>query len=72
MKEFIFFTNEGYTQDPNNKVIDNMQILGDGTGNNVVEAFTSFKRNQTYLSEFAFKEVIALEYVGDFIRQLEL
>jgi hypothetical protein len=72
MKSFIFFTQEGYTQDLNHTDVNNMQILGDGTGNNVVEAFTSFKRNQTYLSEFAFKEVIALEYVGDFIRQLEL
>ena len=72
MKSFIFFTNQGYTQDPNHKEIPNMQILGDGVGNNVIEAFTFFKRNQSYLSEFAFKEVIALEYVGDFIRHLEL
>ena len=72
MKSFIFFTDEGFTQDPNHKEIPNMQILGDGVGNNVTEAFTSFKCNQSYLSEFSFKEVIALEYVGDFISHLEL
>ena len=72
MKSFIFFTNEGYTQDPNHKEIANMQILGSGDGLDILEAFKNFKHNQSYLSESAFKEVIALEYIGDFIRHLEL
>lgn len=72
MKSFIFFTNEGFTQDPNHKEISNMQILGDGSGENILEAFKNFKHNQSYLSSFAFKEVTALEYTGDFIRHLEL
>jgi len=72
MKSFIFFTDEGFTQDPNDKEIANMQILGTGNGNEILEAFKNFKDNQSYLSEFSFKEVIALEYIGDFIRHLEL
>ena len=72
MKSFIFFTNDGFTQDPNHKEISNMQILGDGAGNNITEAFKKFKQNQSYLSEYGFKDVIALEYIGDFIRHLEL
>ena len=72
MKNFILFTDEGFTYDPSDKEISNMQILGNGSGNNIQEAFKNFKQNQSYLSEFAFKEVIALEYVGDFIRHLEL
>lgn len=72
MKSFIFFTSEGYTQDPNHKDISNMQILGDATGKDILEAFHNFKQNQPYLSEFAFKELVALEYIGDFIRHLEL
>ncbi len=72
MKSYIFFTNEGFTQDSNHKDIPNMQILGAGDGIDILEAFKNFKHNQSYLSEFAFKEVIALEYVGDFIRHLEL
>ena len=72
MKSFIFFTDEGYTFDPQNNEVSNMQLLGDGSGNDVMEAFKSFKHNQSYLSNTAFKEVIALEYVGDFIRHLEL
>jgi len=72
MKSFIFFTNEGFTQDPNNKEISNMQILGTGNGNEILEAFKNFKHNQSYLAEFSFTEVIAVEYIGDFIRHLEL
>ena len=72
MKNFIFITDEGFTYDPNEKEIENFQILGTGEGNDVLEAFKNFKINQSYLSEFAFKELIALEYVGDFIRNLEL
>lgn len=72
MKSFIFFTNEGFTQDPNHKEIPNMQILGSGEGDEILEAFKNFKQNQSYLSEFTFREVIALEYIGDMIRHLEL
>jgi len=72
MKSFIFFTNEGFTQDPNHRDIPNMQILGHGDGKDIAEAFKSFKNNQSYLSEFSFKNIIALEYIGDMIRHLEL
>lgn len=49
-----------------------MQILGDGSGNDVLEAFGNFKREQDYLLERGFKEVIAVQYVGDMIRHLAL
>jgi hypothetical protein len=49
-----------------------MQILGDGMGEDVLEAFMSFKRNQDYLLSHGFKEIIAVQYVGDMIRPLEL
>ena len=72
MKKFLFFTLEGFTFDPNHKELHNMQILGDGAGDNIFEAFVSFKHNQDYLLEHGFKEVIAVQYVGDMIRHLEL
>ena len=72
MKQFLFFTSEGFTYDPLNNEIDNMQILGDGSGTDVLEAFKNFKFNQSYLAQYAFKEVIAVEYVGDMISDLEL
>lgn len=72
MKDFIFITDEGFTYDPNNKLIENMQLLGSAQGKDILEAFKNFKQAQSYLSEFAFKEVIAVEFVGDFIRNIEL
>jgi hypothetical protein len=72
MKEFIFFTTEGYTFDPNNKPINNMQILGSSVGVDILEAFKNFKHNHNYLKEYAFKDFTAMECAGDFIRNLEI
>ena len=72
MKSYIFFTQEGFTYDPNRKEIPNLQILWLGDGENIVEAFNNFKEAESYLSEYAFKKVVALEIIGDFIRGLEL
>jgi hypothetical protein len=49
-----------------------MQVLGDGRGNNIQDAFENFKCNQPYLSAFGFREVIGIEYIGNFIYNLEL
>ncbi len=72
MRSYMFITNEGFTQDCNHKEIPNMQLLGVADGKDVNEAFYYFKQEHDYLKNFAFKDVIALEYVGDFIRNLEL
>lgn len=72
MKKFLFITKEGITLDPNQKKIHNMQVLGDARGESITQAFKDFKHNQSYLNEFGFKEIIAVEYVGDFIMNLEL
>jgi hypothetical protein len=42
-KNFLFFTDDGFTFDCNNKKIENMQILGDGFGEDIFEAFKNFK-----------------------------
>ena len=72
MRRYLFFTNEGFTFDPQMKKARNIQILGDGMGKNVLEAFKNFKHNQSYLTEYGFKAVTALEYIGDMIYPLEL
>ena len=71
-KNFLFFTSEGFTSDSNNKKIENMQILGDATGKDVLEAFKNFKINQPYLKNFSFTNVMAIQTVGYVIRNLEL
>ena len=72
MKHYIFFTQEGSTVDPFDKETFNMQILGTGDGKDILEAFKNFKNNQSYLLEYSFKEILALEYVGEIITNLEL
>lgn len=73
MKNYLFFTSEGFTFDSNNKEIQNMQILGDGFGEDILEAFINFKTNQPYLKDFTFKNIMAIQTVGDvIIRNLEL
>ncbi|WP_299947091.1 hypothetical protein [Sulfurimonas sp.] len=49
-----------------------MQILGSQEGVDILEAFKNFKISHSYLREFAFKDVNAIECIGDFIRNLEL
>jgi hypothetical protein len=72
VREYIFLTTEGYTYDSNHKEISNMQILGSAEGSDVLEAFKIFKQTHSYIKEYAFTEVIALQTMGKFIRNLEL
>jgi hypothetical protein len=72
MKNYLFLTDEGYCYDPLNKKIPNMQILGCAEGLNISEAFNNFKEDQSYLKKFSFRNVIALEIIGDFIKNLKL
>ncbi len=73
MKEFIFFTNDGFTQDKNQKEINNMQILGSAEGVDILEAFRNFKIAHSYLlTDYSFKDVMAQEIIGGFIRNLEI
>ena len=71
-KNFLFFTSDGFTFDCNNKKIENMQILGDGFGEDIFEAFKNFKKEQAYLKDFTFKNLMAIQTIGDVIRNLEL
>ena len=72
MKNYLFLTKDGSTFDPSDNETNNIQLLGTGVGNDVVEAFNSFKYHQSYLAKQSYKNVMAVEYVGDFILNLEL
>ena len=71
-KNFIFFTKDSFTFDNNNKEISNMQILGDGFGKDIFKAFKNFKIEHRYLKDFSFKNVMAIQTVGEVITNLEL
>jgi hypothetical protein len=52
MKNYIFYTNEGFTQDSNGNEFDNCQILGWVRGNNPNEAFEKLKKENEHLEYF--------------------
>ena len=73
MKEYIFFTTDGFTQDQNHKEIHNMQILGSAEGSDILEAFRNFKIAHSYLLvDYCFTNITAVEIIGGFIKNLEL
>ncbi|MEW6552236.1 MAG: hypothetical protein AB7E13_11275 [Arcobacteraceae bacterium] len=72
MKNYLFLTNDGFTYDKGKKETNNFQLLGTGAGDNIFEAFNNFKHNQSYLLAYDFKNIMAVEYRGDFITNLKL
>lgn len=65
IREYIFYTTDGGTFQPNSGAIDpdveNCQILGWAKGDNSKDAFESLKSEYPWLCDSAFDEVIASE-----------
>ena len=71
-KNFIFFSKDGYTYDKSNRLTNNMQLFGTGKGENIIEAFEDFTKNQLYLLSFDYENITAVQTVGEFITNLKL
>ena len=65
MKTYIFYTSEGYTQEPNNCDIENCQVISWGKGNTPEEAFENLKQENEYLEDTSFDDVICQELVSE-------
>lgn len=65
MREYIFYTTDGNTFQPNSAAIypdiENCQILGWAKGHNPKDAFESLKFEYPWLRDSTFDEVIASE-----------
>ena len=72
MKNYLFYTQEGFTYDNSHNQTNNMQLLGNGRGKNLNEAFENFKENQSYLLCFDYENVIAIRTVSNSIMNLKL
>lgn len=72
MKNYLFYTQDGFTYDNSHKLTNNMQLLGNGRGKNLNEAFENFKENQSYLLCFDYENVIAIRTVSNSIMNLKL
>ena len=56
MKEFIFYTFEGYTESPTGKMVENLQILGFEDGENENEAFQTLINNNQWIIKSGFNK----------------
>ena len=64
MKEFIFYTTEGFTQAPNGNDIENCQVLGIAKGKDKVEAKDNLLKENFWIVEAGFATT------GFIVRQL--
>jgi len=65
MKNYIFITEEGFTYQPNSVSpepdIENCQVIGFAKGNNEDEAFINLTKENEYLLNTNFNEIICME-----------
>ena len=65
MKIFIFYTNEGFTEDKHNRLTENCQILGWSEGKTAEEAFEKLLQENEYVKEWNFDNIMCQELVSD-------
>ena len=65
MKSYIFITEEGVTYQPNSTSpdpdIENCQVIGFAKGNNKDKAFKNLTKDNEYLLDTNFNEIICME-----------
>ncbi len=54
MSEYIFYTTEGFTQDPNGNDVENCQVLGRVFGRNEDEAIYNLLKENPWIKEAGF------------------
>ena len=54
MKEYIFYSFEGYTESPTGDTVENIQLLGIEKGNNEEEAKENLIKNNKWIEESGF------------------
>lgn len=54
MAEYIFYTAEGFTQDPKGDDVDNCQLIGIASGDNVNDAKNNLLKENPWIEERGF------------------
>jgi len=72
MRFFIFYTSEGFTEDNQHRTVENCQILGWGKGESPEIAFKNFVKNNKFLKQLDFNEVMCQELVNDKVNYFSL
>lgn len=72
MHKYIFLTNEWFTQQPNWKEIENIQMVWIWKWNNSKEAFDDFKKENKWILDTSFKKLHCYELKNDSFEFYEL
>ena len=64
LKKYIFYTNEGFTEDTNHDDTENCQILGWANGINSNVAFENFKEENKFLNS-RFNKILCQELFSE-------
>ncbi len=67
VKTYIFYTNEGFTEDRRNNPTENCQILGWGKGKTAQEAFINLVKENDHFKEADFNKIICQELTSDVV-----
>ena len=72
MKEFVFYTYEGYTESPTSEVVENIQLLGFESGKSVKLAKQKLMAQRKWIEETGFDkyEIEATQLLDDRLRKL--
>lgn len=62
--KYVFYTTDGFTEDMNNKSIENCQILGFANGSSIEGAYNNFLLENGYLKDYTYHNILALEIKG--------
>lgn len=54
MKEYIFYTTEGFTQAPDGEDIENCQVLGRAYGNDLYDALHNLVKENPWIKQRGF------------------
>lgn len=54
MNEYIFYTEEGYCESPNETTVENFQVIGFEKGNTKEEALKNLLENNSWIKEYSY------------------
>lgn len=70
MKTYIFYTLEGLTESPTNLPVENAQLLGQASGENINQALKTLLQNNDWIVKSGFNEskILGKELLDDTLR----
>ena len=65
MKTYIFYSDEGFTQNKDNDAVENCQVIGWANGNSPDKAFNNLINKESYLRTLGFEKILCQELTNE-------